>query len=324
MSDHDDLSQRLHSLASDAAQCTSLPGAPELRKRANRRRTVTVAVVSLATASVIVGGWAVATAENGPQSLQPAGPTSPTSAGAPSSTTPTTGEASTTATAGGPTPTAPTGGPWVTTIPADVKLPHQGVAGDADSSDWAPDPSQRSWRLLPCLEQKGYPSDAAQTDRRSILQSGPEFASAEQLALYPDAVAAAIAIEEMQASLTGCAEQLGEPDRYGDTYNRYWGTRPAELPSQSGSPDDDLRSPDDAFHAWSWFRMRNSQGQETGRLGGEFFTVARAGNAIYLTMAGGESDYSNSSDVDRMAAAQAREAARFMPTLCRFAGPGGC
>ncbi len=141
------------------------------------------------------------------------------------------------------------------------------------------------------------------------------MAFAEQLGLYPDAATAATAIEEMRTSLTDCAEQR-DGDIDGNIYLYYWRTRPAALGGQE--------SPDDAFHAWSWYRMYDAHGQELARLGGEFFTVVREGNAIYLMMKSGESDYSYSSNVNRMATVQTRLTAQFMPTLCRFASPGGC
>lgn len=321
MPDHDELSRRLRAMAADAAQHAEMQTGGEVRRRAGRRRTATVFAASVAAAGLVMGSYTFAASLDDRRGLGPVTPPSPTASIAtkPIPTDPTKSKPTESKpTESQPTETSTTTeGDWITTIPANVKLPHEGdVSDDGDVSDWEPDPSWRSWRLLPCLDQKGYPSDADQTDRRSILQTGPEFARAEQLALYPDATTAAIAIDEMQASLADCAEQLAQPDRYGNTYDYYWGTFPAEL-SGRGFPDDD-------FHAWNWYRMYNSQGQETGRLGGEFFTVVREGNAIYLMMSGGKNDYSNRIDVGRTAVAQAREAAKFMQTLCRFAGPAGC
>lgn len=346
MSDHDELSRRLRELAAAASQQADLETAAEVRRRAARRRTATVAAVSVAAVGLVLGSYTIAASIDDQRSVGPVAPSSATattqSRPSPTETTqsqpsPTERETSSiepTETKGTetkpresqptesqptesqPTETSTSQGDWITTIPADIKLP-QGVEFQyGDYGDWSPDPSWRSWRLLPCLAQKGYPSDAAQTDRQSVLQTAPELAFAEQLGLYPDGAEAATAIEEMKTSLADCAEQPGEPDRYGDTYDYYWGTRSAELTSQG--------SPDDAFHAWSWYRMYNSLGQETSRLGGEFFTVVREGNAIYLMMKRGESDYSYSSNVNRQATVQTRLTAQFMPTLCRFSSPGGC
>lgn len=320
MSDHDELAQRIHNLAGDASQRTSLPGAPELRRRANRRSTVTVVAASLATASVVIGGWAVAAPDYGGQSLQPASPSTSTSAGVPSSTTATAQEPPTpppTGSAASPTAEPPSDG-WVTTIPANVKLPHEGVEAEgSDDGPWKPDPSEPSWRLQPCLDQDGYPSDAAQTDRRSIMATGVEYALAEQLALYPDAATAAKAVQEMRDALATCAAQPGKPDRYGDTYDNFADSTPSPVAAMSGV--------DEAFHAFTWYRMYNEQGQETGRLGGQFVTVVQVGNAIYLSMRSGESDYSDRSQVGRTAEEQDRETREFVPTLCTFAPKGsGC
>lgn len=320
MSDHDELGQRLHNLASDASQRASLPGAPELRNRANRRSTVSVVTASLAAAGVVVGGWAVASPENRAERLQPASPNPSTSAGVPSGTTAPAQEPPTpppTGSAASRTAEARTGG-WVTTIPANVKLPHEGVEAEgSDDGPWKPDPSEPSWRLQPCRDQEDYPSDAAQTDRRSIIATGIEYAYAEQLALYPAGATAAQAVDEMRDALASCAAQPGKPDRFGDTYDYFSGSRPSDVAAMPGV--------DEAFHAFNWYRMYNEQGQETGRLGGEFMTIVRVGNAIYLHMSSGESDYSKRSQVNDLSAQHDEPIREFVPTLCTFAAQdSGC
>ncbi len=82
---------------------------------------------------------------------------------------------------------------------------------------------------------------------------------------------------------------------------------------------------DEAFHAFNWYRMYNEKNQETGRLGGQFVTVVMVGNAIYLYMSSGETDYSQPSQVDDVAEQHDEAAREFARTLCTFAAQGsGC
>ena len=305
MPDRDGLNEKLERLAAEVTPRARLLPAAELRRRADRRRATTVVAASLATVGVVLGAWGV-TVDGEGRAVAPADPS-----------TSTTTAATTSPESANPTESAPTSlpdksprGGWITTLPAAFALPHEHV-WDADESS--------GWRLLPCLDQQGYPSDRRRTDWREVSTSEPEATWAEQIAVFESAADAEVALADMRQALADCAEQRDEAEN-GDVYEYFWEAKDSDGDAVEAGQD----APDQAFQAWNWYRMYDQNGNETARLGGEYFTLARVGNAVFLTMDSGESDWGEPGAAERSSATEAKTLRGFLPKLCTFADRDGC
>ncbi len=337
--DRDRLTDRLAGLAHDATQQSRLLTAPEIRHRAARRRTGQVAAVAAATAVVIGVGWSVAAPganDAGREPLQPAGSTSgaPTpsqpdmtskdlrNTPAPSQSTGLTDAPTLPAlpAPAGPGPTPPGG--WVTTIPATVKLPSEGVQStSSESSDWKPLPVD-TWLLTPCsrAERSGYPSDGARTDLRSIGSQTIEGADSAQLAAYSSDTGAIAAMSELRQAVVDC-KAVRTTSKDGTSHESFWSF--ADAVDRTSTPSGE--HPDEAFAAWNWNRTYDPTGNPEYGLGGGFFVVTRVGNAIFLTAHDGETDFGDNGQVQRASVEYSKITRAFLPTLCStFADADGC
>lgn len=327
----DELSTQLAALARDAAQQSRVTTAPDIRRRATHRRSGQVAAVAAVTAAVVVGvGWSLSAGADrvGREPLQPVGPV-PTTSSAPTSpaettpanapTDPPTLPALPAAAVPGPTPS----GGWVTTIPADLKLPFEGVkSSNSDVSDWKP-LSVDTWLLNPCslAARAGYPSDDTRTDLRSIGSHMVEHADSEQLAAYSSDTGAIAAMAELRQAVVDCSAVRTIDRKAGTYHDSYWNF--ADAVDRTSAPSG--QHPDEAFAAWNWNRTYDLKGNPQYGLGGGFFVVTRVGNAIFLTVSDGETDYGERSQVHRASAEHSPTTRGFLPTLCTtFADGNGC
>ncbi len=335
----DDLTSRLAALAGDAARQSRVSTAPEIRSRASRRRRTQVATLA-AVAAVMVGvGWSVAApgSDHAGDDLQPVGPPSPTSVTtAPdrSSVPPDRGKtaqeyhpefpALQSSASPGPTPS----GGWVTTFPDDLTLPFEGAkATSSDSSDWEALRSVDSWLLTPCdaTEKSGYPSDDGRTDLRSIGYHGIEYAESEQLALYSSGEGAAAAMAELRQAIVQCAAERRVDERAVTYSDSYWSYTDTDRLAVAGWGQPDAQAPDVSFMAWNWNRTYDLDGNPQYGLGGGFFVVSRVGNAIFLTVSDGETDYGEPAQVRQASQDLTGTTRTFLPTLCGiFADGNGC
>jgi hypothetical protein len=322
MSDDRDFEQRLHEMAAQAAQQSQLRSAADIRRRAGRRRAAQVAASGIATVLVVAGVWAVAAPGSNDAGVGPADPSPRTSA------TPEPTEA--TKTDDGTQPTQATeaseGTPqwdWVTTLPEDLRLalPHWGEESQfEEESDWGPVEGTDSWLMVPCERANGYPSDGARTAHRAIIQTGPEHAEVEQIAVYPSDAEATMAMEELREALVDCAETTIQSELDATYRESFWDFRDAIDITSVGE-----LAPDEAFQAWNWNRTYDQQGNPAYPFGGGFFTVSRVGNAIFLTMSDGETDWGRPGAVDEVSMPEATTTREVLLNLCdRYAGPAGC
>ncbi len=330
----DELSNQLAALARDAAQQSRVTSACEIRSRATRRRGTQVAAVAAVTAAVVVGvGWSLSAGadRDARQPLQPIGPaptTSQTPKSSPESThypltktppDPPTLPGLTAAASPGPTPP----GGWVTTIPADVELPNQGLKSTtSDASDWKSLPVD-AWLLTPCgrAERDGYPSDSARTDLRSIGYHAIEYLESEQLAVYSSDTGAIAAMAELRQAVVDCSAVRTVDRKAGTYHDSYWNF--ADAVDRVSTPSG--QRPDEAFAAWNWNGSYLLNGDPVYGLGGGFFVVTRVGNAIFLTVSDGETSYGERSMVQMATAKYSPTTRDFLPTLCAtFADGNGC
>lgn len=350
MAENQDFQQQLQGMADDAARRSRLRTAADIRRRAGRRRTAQVAGAALATVLVMAGAWAVAAPGGDDAGVGPAGP----SRGTP--TTPEVSSATETSPATDPSEpaessgpdlppqeTGPTGGPapsalpadeapaggWVTTLPEDprIVLPHFGQpATSEEESGWTSVETTDSWLILPCDadEATGYPSDKARTAHLAIIQTGIEHAQAEQVAVYPSDVVAMQAMGELRQALMDCQDERtvtrGETEFERTYTDSYWGWRDAADVTRAG--DDE---PDEALQAWNWNHTYLWDGSPQYGLGGGYFTIARVGNAIALTMSDGETDWAAPEAAQDGSVIEAKTIRAVVPALCeRYSGAGGC
>lgn len=334
----DVLTGRLAALAGDSAQQSRLMSAADVRRRAARRRTGHVAAVAASTAAVLAVGWSVAApgADTADDPVQPVdspsttaettSPTEPlrtTSPRTPARTNPTTMDYTPTplqpppAATAGPTPASG----WVTTIPADVRLPFQGVKStDSDATDWTSLRGVTGWLLTPCEATTAYPSDADRTDLRSIGYNGVEYAASEQLALYADDDGAIAAMTQLRRAVSECAAERTTDATHGSYTDSYWNyVDAADLTSAGG-----LQA-NESFVSWNWNRTYDLQGNPQYGLGGGFFVVTRVGNAVFLTVSDGETDYAEASQVQTSRRQYSPTTRGFLADLCgTFADADGC
>ncbi len=123
--------------------------------------------------------------------------TTPTTSAAPTTTTasPTTTASSTTST----TTAAPVPGP--TTIPADLRLPHEGEPADGDFSAW----EETDWEYQPCSTRTAaYPSFERAGDVRNLLRTGPEYSTSETLVVFRTTSDAEAFMGELRAAGAPC------------------------------------------------------------------------------------------------------------------------
>lgn len=333
----DELTSQLSALAHDAAQQSRTLTAPEIRSRAARRRSGQVAAVAAVTVAVVVGvGWSLSAGADrqGREPLQPIGPSQTTSSTptspAETTQTPRAGLATTppdpptlpaqpAAVAPGPTPA----GGWVTTIPAGLTLPFEGVkSSSSDASDWKP-LAVDTWLLTPCsrAERDGYPSDDTRTDLRTIGSHMVEHADSEQLAAYSSDVGAIAAMAELRQAVVGCSAVRTIDRKAGTYHDSYWNFADAvDLMSTSAG-----QHPNEAFVAWKWNRTYDLKGNPQYGLGGGLFLVTRVGNAIFLTVSDGETNYGEPGAAERESVKYAENTRLFLPTMCAaFADGNGC
>ena len=330
----DELTRQLAALAHDAAQQPHALTAPEIRSRAARRRSGQVAAVAAVTVAVVVGvGWSLSAGADreGREPLQPIGP-SQTTRSTPTSPAETTHAPRTTLATTPPDPptlpalpAAATPGPtpaggWVTTIPPGLTLPFEGVkSSTSDASDWKP-LAQGTWLLTPCTRDS-YPSDGARTDLRSVGSHAVERTDSEQLAVYADDRGAIAAMAELRQAVVDCSA-VRTIDRQAGTYHdSYWNFADAVDRTSTSSG----QHPHEAFVAWNWNRFYKLNGDPEYGLGGGFFVVTRVGNAIFLTVSDGETNYGERSMVQTASADYSPTTRDFVPTLCSaFADGNGC
>ena len=217
----------------------------------------------------------------------------------------------------GPTPA----GGWVTTIPAGLELPFEGAKDHSvEASDWTELDGVDGWLLLPCdaAERTGYPSDAERTALRSIGYTAIEYAESEQLALYSSDRSAISAMEELRQAIHDCsAERTEQEPGYRDSY---WNFRDSVGGTTVGT-----LAPDESFAAWNWNRTYDATGDPQYGLGGGFFVVTRVGNAIFLTVADGETDYAQPGQVRQSYFDDTKTTWHFITTMCStFADADGC
>jgi len=201
----------------------------------------------------------------------------------------------------GPSQTPPSpAGDQPTEIPSELKLPHEGVKGNPpDLSHWQVDKPRTSWDLDPCLDKKPYPSDRARTDWRSIGQQGIEYATGEQLGVYPDTPTAEQVMGEFRGALAACRRI--SPD--GGTTELRWRIH------EYGAGDEGLIA---TVTYWT-------DGLRT--TGASSFVVIRVGNAVFLTSRSGEFG-AIESGIKRAVAAQQNAAFRVLTQMCIFAEEG--
>lgn len=147
----------------------------------------------------------------------------------------------------------------------DVRLPHQGVRStDTDFSDWQP----TTWAYRPCGDDAPLTFGAG-VDARSIVQTGPEYARQEMVAIFPDAAAAIAYVARLDAAVTRCA-----PAARGEHVMR------------AG----DLAGPWGRGRVYSTsVAVRDGASDATvGHMGLDYLVLARTGRAVAVVRAGGE------------------------------------
>jgi hypothetical protein len=327
MSDERDFEQQLQGMAADAARRSQLHSGAEIRRRAARRRSMQVAASGVATVLVVVGVWAVAAPGSDDAAVVPAGPSERTSTAPQQSdgTSPSQPDDSTEPPESPPTPgdnptpgettgLEPGPGDWVTTLPdyLPLVLPHWGATSEfEEESDWGPLETTDSWLMVPCEDAPGYASDVTRTAHVAIIQTGIELARAEQIAVYPSDVEAIQAMVELRRALVDCAETTIESE-FDDTYREsFWDYADAIDVTSAGA-----LAPDEAFQSWNWNRTYDQQGNPVYGLGGGFFTVTRVGNAIFLSMSDGETDWAAPGAVEDASVPEATTTRGVLRYLC--------
>lgn len=298
-----ELSRRLGALADAVSRGAELRDPSLLRRSAERRRSVPLTASVAAVAVGAVSGYAWLDGGTADRGLAPA--TSPT--------------AGTDPTAPAPSEKTAPRGDWVTAIPVDFRLPHEGEPGWGRNRG-----GQDMWLLHPCLDihggelLSGYPSDDARTDWSTIGRRDVEYFGFEQLGVYPDPETADQAMRQMRRALEDCAAQSADVEGDAQHQHResFWATKPVEF---SGGTQ-----PSDAFHAYNWNRWYDGQGNPTYRLGGPFITVVRVGNAILLVGWDAETDWSAPRAAGRAAREIADQLHTYLPQLCVFGPDGDC
>ncbi len=328
MSDERSIEKRLEQLSAEAAQRSRLRSAADIRKRAGRRRASHVLATGLVTAAVVLVTWTVAAPGTEDRSVEPTQSPTPTATTTKASTDPTASQTTTGSTAElPPLPADPPPGGWVTTlpVPASLVLPHDGQksAHPGEFSDWGVVKGSDGWLMVPCdaMEDAGYPSDAARTDHRAIIQTGPELAFAEQIAIYPSDVDAIQAMQELRQALVDCAQERTLHDDSDGYTDSSWDFMDAVDVTRA-----DGLTPDEAFQAWNMNSSYASASDEAPYpFGGGFFTVTRVGNAIMSTMRDGETQWGAPGAPQAVAVTEAKATQRVLGNLCkRYSGADGC
>ncbi|MEJ7834118.1 MAG: hypothetical protein WKF79_14465 [Nocardioides sp.] len=199
---------------------------------------------------------------------------------------------------GGPsTAPGPEGRAWITEVPADLRLQHEG--------EW---PSARVFGAVEelCLDPPPELADTSASDVRALYAD--EASGSERLAVYADEVTAAEAMVDFRRRLELCGPR--HRDHVGD-----WETwRTADFrPSARW---------DDAIHIY-----RTTEPYYPSEPSGEFvpddvlITSVRVGNAVYV-LARAQGSLRDPSLVAQRARAGEAEVAAYGPTLCRFAASG--
>ncbi|MDO9456195.1 hypothetical protein [Nocardioides sp.] len=157
-------------------------------------------------------------------------------------------------------PTSPaTGSAVPTTIPDDLRLPHEGrweVKGNGD--DLSPMPGI-------CVDPPQRLRDPAPTDGRAFYEYGTDASPSESLGVYADPAAATEAVADWREATATCGA-AGPQSHTGEPVE--WFVRTATV--------------DGADEAWQAYELSEDVGGEDTSGRDPFVTVARVGNAVYV------------------------------------------
>lgn len=263
---------RFASAGATASQYGPVPGIPAIRARAQRRRAIVAGASALAAAVVSAGvagaaGWSDDQAASSPAGPAPVvSPTTPTES---PTTEPTVAPPPTTAppTSSRPPTTQAPSREVPTTIPADLRLPHEGITEHGYT--WVEGDANGALCLGPAVtELPGYDSV---TDSRHIRLQALELAEDEELMVLESADAAVELIAHIRSAAMACPAVYGDPDETQVTrvteLDGSWGEGLLVALSFRNSGDD---VPPDAY------------------VGGHMVGVIRTGSAVALVSTTGE------------------------------------
>lgn len=192
-----------------------------------------------------------------------------------------------------PPTTQPAGTP--TTIPAGVRLPHEGhwdVMGNGD--DLTPMPQL-------CIDPPPRLSDQQPTDGRAFYEAGTLASPSEALGVYAGPAAAAEAVDDWREQVATCGaagpqSHTGEPVEWFVTRTRL----------------------DGADEAWQAYELSQDVDGEDVSGKDPFVTVARVGSAVYVEtfFHPGHLDDDSVAESSRSGAASVGS---YLPTLAPFA-----
>ena len=232
-----------------------------------------------------------------PITSSPASPTATASA-TPTPTPTRTPSAATTATPGAGASTAPA---VLGTLPADVRLLHEGVGASGDTTAWEPTP----WGYGCPGFVPTWTSLASLTASRSIQASAPEWGASETLLVFGSDADARLFLDEIRATTAACARGGDDPESR---------TRAAS-DAFDGAWDDGL-----ALRVWE---EHSPDGGATWvqRPGASLGLVVRRGRAVALSTQGGE--FLGDTWANPEVVAGTRQAIdAVVPTLCSFTAQG--
>lgn len=297
------------SLAAQAADRATPLSAAEVRRRANRRRSVALGA-AVTVAAVVGGGAFLFLGPLGDDGVEPVVAPSPSSAPTPTPTTSATpSEPSPTQTTPTPRPTSETPSPTptptdeppgsgATEIPAGFTLPNEGdTSDDPEFSDWeTTEDLDTPWPWTVCGVD-AYEGDATRTDFRQVARGGPEATAANALAVYADAEVGVEIMAAMRAAVEGCVDDVSDSG-----FVESWEMRELGVGGESFLAASTSTSPDGAPAS-----------------GGHQVAVVRVGNAIYATYVFAD----GRPTVDDALAAELEAAVTdFAPQLCVFTVAG--
>lgn len=297
------------SLAAHAADRATPLSAAEVRRRANRRRSVAVGAAVTAVA-VIGGGTFLFLGPLGDDGIEPVVAPNPSSSPTPTPTTSAApSEPAPTQTTPLPTPTTQTPSPTPTPtaeqpesgaveIPAGFTLPNEGeTSDDPDFSDWEmTEGLDTPWPWAVCGVD-AYDGDATRTDFRQVASGGPEATAANALAVYADAEVGVEIMAAMRAAVGACVDDVSDSGLV-----ETWAMRELGVGGESFLAASTSTSPDGAPAS-----------------GGHQVAVVRVGNAIYATYVFADGRPA----VDDALAAELEAAVTdFAPQLCVFTVAG--
>ena len=278
------LRERLSGLAASAADGAPHPkhGMFDIRARARRRQGAVMGGASALAVAVISVAVVGVTGSGGDGAQPPAGPSPSLSASpAPTATTtadpvptseavPTPTSQAPTSTQPAPTGTAPTSTPSParqvpTTIPDDLRLPHEDVTDDG--VPWVE--GEASGNLCDRTSVPQLPGYASVTDSRHISYDAYEQSRSEELLVLQSAEAAVQLMAQIRSAAQACPSVYGDP-------NEQTVTRVEPLSGAWGEG------------VLVRYSFRNEGGPPDAYVGGGAVAVIRTGSAIALVAGGGE------------------------------------